>query len=323
MRGNVRQREIDNLAAAGELEDAIAWRRSLPVDEATNDLLAALAGSGGFGEDVVRATIDREADRDTLKRIAVALTAPAKRAGPRRADRRSIRPGAPRHARPRRSHAQPRVFGRVKETDEIAEWLSGPRQSHPSLPCSSAGCRASASRPSSKRPCGGPPRDPWVVVRLDFDRAGLEVRDWSGSPSSWPGRCHGAGRAGHDLRQARLEALAARPPDPAVKGEAREQLPNQLSPAGRRRGRRGPADAGPARHARGAARAWQEPPGTAVPLAKPAVGRAAPRSRSSPPGAGTRWTVRREPGRATAGAGRLDPGKRRGPDEPPGCAAGE
>ena len=236
MRGNVRQREIDNLAAAGELEDAIAWRRSLPVDEATDDLLAALAGSGGFGEDVVRATIDRDADRDTLKRIAVALDRAGERA-PAHAALTAVRSALGRLDMRDRADAMLSrgFFGRVNETDEIAAWLSRPIKSPPVTALFISGLpgigKSTLVDEAARRAASATP--PWILVRLDFDRSGLDVQDRVGLTMEIARQISiELGDTAADLRHARLLAAGATSlPDPDVKGERREHVPDELSRA--------------------------------------------------------------------------------------------
>ena len=80
MRASARQREIDRWGREGELDEAIAWRRTLPLDDATEDLLDALVGSGHYAATAVQETIAGDAERDTLNRIAVALDRAGKRA---------------------------------------------------------------------------------------------------------------------------------------------------------------------------------------------------------------------------------------------------
>src|SRR5436309_3877452 len=51
MRASTRQREIERWAKEAELDAAIEWRRTLPLDDATEDLLDALVGSGDYAEE--------------------------------------------------------------------------------------------------------------------------------------------------------------------------------------------------------------------------------------------------------------------------------
>ena len=93
MRGSVRRMEIDGLATAGELDQAISWRKTLPPDDAAEDLLAALAGSGRNAETAVRQD-DRRVRRTRHPEPDRGGTRPRRREGT--GSRRDGRPRDPR-----------------------------------------------------------------------------------------------------------------------------------------------------------------------------------------------------------------------------------
>jgi hypothetical protein len=234
MRGSVRRKVIDDLATSGELSNAIAWRKTLPLDDPAEDLLAALAGSGRYAESAVRKTIDADAGRDSLNRIAVALDR-AGEVAPAYGAMESVRSALGRlDARDRAEVMLSRgFFGRVSETEQIAAWLSDPLTSPPvralfvsGLPgigkstlVDEAARRASAASPS------------WIVVRLDFDRGALDVQDLVGLTMEIARQVSIAvGDQAEQLRRAQLAAAGMGPSaDPDVKGELREHVPDELA----------------------------------------------------------------------------------------------
>ena len=234
MRGSVRQRELDSWAE-GELDQAIEWRRLLPSDAATEDLLDALVGSGQYAASAVQQTLSGEtADRETLNRIAVALDRAGKHA-PAHGTLEAVRSALGRLDASVRSEAMlgRGFFGRESELAQIARWLAEPTTTRPVTALFITGLPGigkstlvdeAARRASSDEP-------PWIVVRLDFDRAGLDVQDRVGLTLEMSRQVAIAlGDEAATLARARLEAAGATPTSgPDVKGEAREHVPYELS----------------------------------------------------------------------------------------------
>lgn len=236
MRGTVRHHELDALAATGELAEAIAWRRSLPLDDASGDLLDALTGIGEYGEGAVRAALDQDASRERLERIAVALD----RAGPHAPAQGAL--DAVRSAlgrlevRARASATFERgFFGRAGEVADIEAWLARPSLRPPVTALFVTGLpgigKSTLVDEAARRATSATP--PWVMVRLDFDRAGLDVQDRVGLTMEIARQVSiELGDHAAPLRHARLAAAGgALSPDPDVKGERREHIPAELSGA--------------------------------------------------------------------------------------------
>jgi hypothetical protein len=236
MRGNIRRRELDGMVSAGELDDAIAWRRTLDADEPTRDLLAALTGSTGFTTPDVRQAIEASQDRATLERLAVAL----ERAGSQAPAHEAL--GAVRSALGRldaRDRAQVMLargfFGRVAETTAIASWLGRPISRPPVSALFISGLpgigKSTLVDEAARRAATATP--PWILVRLDFDRSGLDVQDRVGLTMEITRQISiELGDAAAALRSARLTAAGSTSsPDPDLKGEVREYIPDELARA--------------------------------------------------------------------------------------------
>ncbi len=233
LRGGVRKREIAAWADAGELDEAVAWRRSFPTDAPTDDLLDALTGSGAYAETTIRDTVNVAA-RDVLNRVATALERAGEQA-PAYESLDLVRAALGRDdSRARADAMLGRGFvGREQELADIAIWLaSEPAPSRvrtvfitglPGIGKSTLVDEA-AHRASSATP-------PWIVVRLDFDRSGLDVQDRVGLTMEISRQvANEIGEQAADLRQARLVAAGTTPSSsPDVKGEAREHVPDELS----------------------------------------------------------------------------------------------
>ena len=234
MRGSVRRREIDGLATAGELDQAISWRKTLPLDDAAEDLLAALAGSGRYAETAVRKTIDEYAGRDTLNRIAVALDRAGERA-PAHGAMEAARSALGRlDARDRAEVMLNRgFFGRVSETQQIAAWLARPTTKRPVTALFVTGLpgigKSTLVDEAARRASEASP--PWIIVRLDFDRSALDVQDLVGLTMEIARQVSIAvGDEAERLRRALIAAAGAAPSaDPDVKGERREHVPDELA----------------------------------------------------------------------------------------------
>jgi len=234
MRGSVRRRELDSWASEGELDQAIEWRRQLPSDAATDDLLDALVGSGQYAASALQQTIGSQADREALNRIAVALDRAGERA-PAHGTLEAVRSALGRLDAHVRAEAMlgRGFFGRESELAQIVQWLAQPITMRPVKALFITGLPGigkstlvdeAARRASSAEP-------PWIVVRLDFDRTGLDVQDRVGLTLEISRQIAIAlGDEAATLAQARLAAAGATPTSgPDVKGEAREHVPYELS----------------------------------------------------------------------------------------------
>lgn len=177
MLGGDRHQVLRHLRNAGRLQDAVERRRLVDLDATTNDLLNAIMGAEGFTEQHVRSAIDT-ASRDVLVRLATALdwagdvAVAASLLEPSRTAIKRLE----RQERRRALQELPFV-GRTSEIDRLISLLDG-----------------SARREIRGVFLSGPPGigksalveqvilrhvddSGSVVVRLDFDRAGLDVTD--------------------------------------------------------------------------------------------------------------------------------------------------
>lgn len=177
MLSSQRHRTLRRLAVSGELPPAIIRRRAADPDDTTRDLLDALAGIGRFSRDQVEATLQTSA-RDWLVRlttvldwagdlaVASALLEPSRTALKRldRTERRKEVLALPFVGRERELD---QVMSRLAEPvgrDVKGTFLSGPPGVGKSALLEQVIARHADERGS-------------VVVRLDFDRAGLDVTD--------------------------------------------------------------------------------------------------------------------------------------------------
>ncbi|WGM37669.1 ATP-binding protein [Caulobacter sp. NIBR1757] len=179
MRTTERIAVLRSLSMAGQLTAAIARRRDQPLGDDARDLLNALQGLGPFSREAVQAAVSGPTPRRLLERIVVALNwagefAPAKdllfaaRSAISQLDRRE-----------RLDKVDERGFyGRDQERLAIATWLDKPFTAPP-VRClfitgapgiGKSSLMAKAVREFSTG-C-----DP-LILRLDFDRAGLEATD--------------------------------------------------------------------------------------------------------------------------------------------------
>lgn len=183
MRTSERRYELKLLDEEGRLPDAISARRGLGTDAATEDLLAALSGAPPFSPAEIETQISNPSSRQQLERIILALD----RAGP-------IGPGyslldtarralAAWDRRERRAQFVRAGFvGRDSERKLLLDWIRRPARTLPvkalflsGLP----GIGKSWLLEEAVRTAHDQGSDP-IVVRLDFDRAGLDVTDQVG-----------------------------------------------------------------------------------------------------------------------------------------------
>lgn len=228
MRGAERRRILNGLAADDRVQSAVAWRWEKEPDQPTVDLLNAIEAVGIFAGDAIAAAVREDADREMLERLALGLG----RAG-------SL---APQYQQVPRVNAalthldlvasinQDRgFFGRQAEIAQIVRWLDS----------------AAAGRPATAMYVDGLPGigksallekvtatllgrdDEWVLVRFDFDRAGLDVLDSVGLTLEFA-RQVSAQLPGSEQRiqQARERVANA----PLLKGEGQERVPEELGP---------------------------------------------------------------------------------------------
>ncbi len=126
-------------------------------------------------------------------------------------------------------------FGRTSDLAAIADWLDRPVSSRPVTALFISGLpgigKSSLVDEAARRAASA--ATAWIVVRLDFDRGGLDVQDRVGLTLEI-GRqvAIELGESAASLRQARLVAAGATPTSsPDVKGWGRERVPDELAKA--------------------------------------------------------------------------------------------
>ncbi len=233
MRGPERQWELG--AIAGGIEDAVDWRRAAPHDAATDDLLDALTGAGPLSDEGVRGLVAAGQPRAWLERAAVAL----ERAGslaPAYARLDAVRAALTRQQAAERNAAllSPAFLGRETERAAVEAWIATPVRAAPvtalyvrGLP--GIGKSTLLEKLASDALAAATPK---LVVRLDFDRVGLDVRDWVGLTLELArqlGAQFADGAA--ELRQQRLRAAGMEGGTRTLKGFSRERVPSELGQA--------------------------------------------------------------------------------------------
>jgi hypothetical protein len=233
MRGAERRRTLDALASSDQLSEAVAQRRSTANDLPTEDVLDAIEGAEIFSVEEVAAAVSTTPDRDRLERLVVGLG----RAGPL----------APQYGQlPAIKAALTHLdfvasaeavqnqafFGRDDEVQRIIDWLDSEFPAGPSaafyiegLP--GIGKTTLVEQVAARLLDLG---DDWVVVRFDFDWAGLDVQDTVGLTlelarqvsAQLPG-------AEQPIQQARLKTAGTAPGTEGLKGNTPELVPEDLA----------------------------------------------------------------------------------------------
>ena len=193
----------------GELQAAARARWAGQADAETEDLLAVLLDRAPLSRTQIQAIVDAGDDLGQLERVVLALD----RAG-EAAPARDLLPRARsaiaelRRAEHRRRVAERGFFGRDRQCEEIAAWLSRPIESAP-VTClfvtAGPGMGKSTLLAESVRRYHEAQRP--LTIRLDFDRAGLDVLDLVGLTMEAARQlAEQLGTAGPALFEARLKA---------------------------------------------------------------------------------------------------------------------
>lgn len=236
MREPERHWVLGQIAEDGTLREAVAWRRDrFPTDDVTIDLLDALEGIGMFTEAAIE-RIEADGARHDLERVALAL----ERAGPHAPARRreqEVRAKLTGIDTEERDQAllDRGFFGRAGELATIDDWLARPIESGFVTALFITGLpgigKSSLLEEAVRRAVdtAAPP----IVVRLDFDRAGLDALDWIGLTLEL-GRQVAAKVPEHatELRRERLVAAGGDSPSGMTKGDlGRQRVPTALAEA--------------------------------------------------------------------------------------------
>lgn len=234
MRGSVRRREITALAEAGRLDAALRWRREHARDAATADLLDALSGAGPYTRAGISEALAGRLEREPLTRMAVALERAGTQA-PAHKTLDAVRAALGRVDAVDRAHVMldRGFYGRETEITRAENWLNHPHTRRPVTALYVNGLpgigKSTLIDEVIDHASGQSP--PWIIVRLDFDRGGLDVRDLVGLTMEISRLVsRELGPASVSLRPARLHAAGAgSTTGPNVKGAGRDRIPDDLS----------------------------------------------------------------------------------------------
>ncbi|MBV8687155.1 MAG: ATP-binding protein [Alphaproteobacteria bacterium] len=209
LRGAERRYVVSRLIAAGALEDAIRQRRESDPDAATRDLLDALTGSGDFAPAAVEALVKAGQPREALERAIVSLDRAGEPA-PAHPHLAAARAALARLEREERWAllSERGFFGRRAELKRVEAWLSRPVATPPAQCLFVTGLagvgKSSLLEQAARRAFR---RRRAIVVRMDFERGGLDVRDVLGLTMELARQvADRLGEAGKPLLDARLKA---------------------------------------------------------------------------------------------------------------------
>ncbi len=182
LRTPVRHRVLAGLKQQNRLDTEVARRRSLDPDEATRDLLAVLVDEAPLSRGHINRTLQQAAGRAELERIILALD----RAGASAPSHDLLPHARAALGRFERAEKMARLaergfFGRESEWARISEWLERP-DSFPPVGClflsGLPGIGKSTLLGEAVRRISEAHQP--LILRLDFDRAGLDVQDLLG-----------------------------------------------------------------------------------------------------------------------------------------------
>jgi hypothetical protein len=238
MRGSERRRELEAIGEQGTA-DAVGWRQGQnteqgETDQQTDDLLDALLGREAFTRDNLTRLAEEGTDQAELARTAEAL----ERAGAT----------APQHDLLPQLRAALTRLGLKVNRESVLDGFVG-RQDE--LATTSEWAQERADRRTTTLYVQGLPGigkstlldataaqlvrdDPaWLVVRLDFDRAGLDVQDWQGLTLELARQVAAqVDPVGAELlSQAREQVVATASLDYGLKGDGRQQVHPALGSA--------------------------------------------------------------------------------------------
>ncbi|PZN95507.1 MAG: ATP-binding protein [Alphaproteobacteria bacterium] len=236
------------LTTRAELLAAVAERRSQDPDLPAADLLAALAGDGAFTDAAIaQALAAPTPDRPLIERIVAALdrAGPPAPAGARLVDARQALSRHDRQAR-RRGFEARGFFGREGETAALIAWLEKPLVALPVRAAYIAGNpgigkstlleevtgRVGDAGVAEAGNASVADANGCIVVRLDFDRAGLDVNDLLGLTMELARQvADRLGDAGKPVLDARLRAASVTRGEESYGNSSRGSVPPEFAAA--------------------------------------------------------------------------------------------
>lgn len=250
LRGVARQRVLGELADTGRLQSEAKRRRrhaDRDGDTPTLDLLDALAGTGGFADDAVRAALrdarGGSADLSLLERLGAGLSwaaGHAPRSGALSRVKRAITHQGLLEALPSIAEG---TAAHDAEVDKVITWLRSTFSADSPLTrpgrdpaitvyvegAAGTGKTALLDAVTARMLAPG---DEWLAVRFDFDRAGLDVQNATGLTVEFarqlaPQVTDPTG----EVQRMRLVAAGGVPGAPSLKGDSAEHPPPLLSNA--------------------------------------------------------------------------------------------
>jgi hypothetical protein len=233
LRTGERRYIIQTLSKKGLLADEIAKRRSTDVDPTTNDLLSTLLGEGDFSkEKIADALDDKDSSQEQIARIVTALDRAGTIApGHERLDQARVRLAAFDRQERRRQLKARGFFGRTEEKALLEQWFDEPIERAPARAALLTGLPGIGKSALLEEMVDIVlERSASTTIRLDFDRAGLDVVDVTGLTMEVARQIADRAEKGDpDLLRARLQAASSERGGEDFAKAARASFPQQLA----------------------------------------------------------------------------------------------
>lgn len=233
LRTSERRYILHDLRTKGRLSQAIKQRREgAAIDQETDDLLTAIAGGPPFGTSDIARDIESPPSIERLHRIVVALD----RAGDEAPAWKLLQPAraalAKSHREVRREHLHERgFFGRQEEQSRLVDFLSTANAGPPATAAFVSGLpgigKSALIEEVAYRLTD---RFNGLNVRIDFDRAGLDILDIRGLTMEVARQLgERLGVAGEGILKERLEAASYQPLEDASSLTSQSRFPHELA----------------------------------------------------------------------------------------------
>jgi hypothetical protein len=233
LRTSERRYILSQLRRDGRLEQAIEHRRKAAgLDQETDDMLAAIAGASPFGLPDIQREVDAPSSVEWLHRIVVALDRAGEEAPAWKLLQAARAALARKEREARRELLHERgFFGRSKEQAALADFLANANTSPPAKAAFISGLPGiGKSALIEEVTYQLTDRFKSLNVRLDFDRAGLDILDIRGLTMEAARQL--ADRLGPDgeaILKKRLEAASYMPGEDASSLSSQSTFPHELA----------------------------------------------------------------------------------------------